>query len=118
GLRGLDEAEARRLVVAYEPVWAIGTGRTAGPDDAQQAHAALRAQVRERFGEAVACAMRILYGGSARPDNAAGLLAEPDVDGLLVGGASLAAESLASIVEAAESRLSVGSANDSSGAAG
>ncbi|MCG8554000.1 MAG: triose-phosphate isomerase [Proteobacteria bacterium] len=118
GLRGLDEAEARRLVVAYEPVWAIGTGRTAGPDDAQQAHAALRAQVRERFGEAVASAMRILYGGSARPDNAAGLLAEADVDGLLVGGASLAAESLASIVEAAEPRSSVGSENDSNGAAG
>ena len=89
-------------MVAYEPIWAIGTGKTAGPGDAQEAQAALRSAVQERYGAAVASGLRILYGGSAKPGNAAALLAEPDVDGLLVGGASLAPESFAAIVEAAE----------------
>ncbi len=75
--------------LAYEPVWAIGTGRTATPDLAQEAHALLRAVVAERLGAGAAAALRILYGGSVKPDNAAELFARPDVDGFLIGGASL-----------------------------
>lgn len=89
-----------RLIVAYEPVWAIGTGKTAEASDAQEVHQALRARLRDRHGEA-ADAIRILYGGSVKPANAAELLAEADIDGALVGGASLEAETFAPIVEAA-----------------
>lgn len=89
-----------RLIVAYEPVWAIGTGKTAKASDAQEVHAALRARLREAHGE-VADSIRILYGGSVKPANAAELLAEVDIDGALVGGASLKAETFAPIVEAA-----------------
>ncbi|MCC6215128.1 MAG: triose-phosphate isomerase [Polyangiaceae bacterium] len=89
------------LVVAYEPVWAIGTGRVAGPDQAEEVHAALRVQL-ERHDPALAAATRILYGGSVKPENAAGLLACPNVDGALVGGASLDAAAFAAIVAAAE----------------
>jgi triosephosphate isomerase len=88
------------LVVAYEPVWAIGTGRTATPDQAQEVHAFVRAQLHGRFGSA-ADALRILYGGSVKPGNAGELLAQPDVDGALVGGASLEVESFMAIIEAA-----------------
>jgi triosephosphate isomerase (TIM) len=88
--------------VAYEPVWAIGTGVVAGPEQAQEVHAALRARLHDRSAE-LAHATSILYGGSVKPDNAAGLLGCSDVDGALVGGASLDAESFAKIVEAAES---------------
>ncbi len=88
------------LVIAYEPVWAIGTGRTAKSSDAQSAHAFLRDRVRDRFGE-VADTMRILYGGSVKADNAAELLAQPDVDGVLVGGASLDPAGFARIIQAA-----------------
>jgi triosephosphate isomerase len=81
--------ERERLVVAYEPVWAIGTGETATPQDASAMHAAVRARLAERFGEEAARAMAILYGGSVKPENARELLSAPEVDGVLVGGASL-----------------------------
>jgi len=98
---GLTSEQMAPVVVAYEPVWAIGTGRTASPADAQEAHAAIRGQIQETFGDLVAKSLRILYGGSVKPDNAAELLRQPDLDGALVGGASLDAKSFASIVRAA-----------------
>ena len=88
-----------RLVIAYEPVWAIGTGRTATPAQAQEAHAFLRRLVKEIAGPDVAAAIRILYGGSVKPENVAALMGQPDVDGGLVGGASLDASSFARIVK-------------------
>ncbi|MGD8862177.1 MAG: triose-phosphate isomerase [Myxococcales bacterium] len=100
-LQGLDAAGLGRVVTAYEPIWAIGTGRTAAPSDAQEVHAAIRKTVRELGGDALADGMRILYGGSVKPGNAAELMAQPDIDGALVGGASLQAESFAAIVAAA-----------------
>ncbi len=90
-----------RVTIAYEPVWAIGTGRTATPDDAQDAHAKLRALVGSMHGQAAAGAMRIIYGGSMKPSNAAELLAREDVDGGLIGEASLKAADFAAIVRAA-----------------
>jgi triosephosphate isomerase len=87
-----------KLVVAYEPVWAIGTGRTATPAQAQEVHAFLRQQVSRLGGPAAAEGLRILYGGSVKPDNVAALMSQPDVDGGLVGGASLEAASFAKIV--------------------
>ncbi len=86
-----DAANAANTVVAYEPVWAIGTGRVATPAQAQEVHAAIRAQAAQRIGHGEAAALRILYGGSMKPGNAAELLALPDVDGGLIGGASLVA---------------------------
>ena len=99
-LRDVDAAGLDDLAVAYEPVWAIGTGRTATPELAQAAHAHLRGLLEARYG-AVAHTVRLLYGGSVKPDNAAGLLAQPDIDGGLIGGASLEAESLLAIARAA-----------------
>jgi triosephosphate isomerase (TIM) len=96
-LASADGARAAELVVAYEPVWAIGTGRTATPALAQEAHAFIRARLADRFG-ADAGKIRIQYGGSVKPDNAAELLAQPDIDGALVGGASLDPEAFARIV--------------------
>ena len=90
------------MTLAYEPVWAIGTGETATPETAQAVHAALRAELARRFGGAVAAAMRILYGGSVKPANAAELFAMPDIDGALVGGASLKAEDFYAICAAAQ----------------
>ena len=89
GLAGLSAAEMEKIVVAYEPVWAIGTGRTASNEQAQEAHAFVRKLLKESFGEPTAQNIRILYGGSVKPDNVDGLMAQPDVDGALVGGASL-----------------------------
>ena len=89
-------------VIAYEPVWAIGTGKVAGPEQAQEVHAAIRAQLSESSTE-LGSVTRILYGGSVKPDNAGGLLSCPDIDGALVGGASLDAASFVKIVEAAPS---------------
>jgi triosephosphate isomerase len=88
-----------RLVIAYEPVWAIGTGRTATPDQAQEAHAFLRQVIGRMAGADVAAGIRILYGGSVKPDNIKALMAQPDVDGGLVGGASLDPSSFARIVK-------------------
>jgi triosephosphate isomerase len=101
GLAGLGAEQIGSLVVAYEPVWAIGTGRVATEEQAQQAHAFIRAQIAERFGTSAADAITIQYGGSVKPENAAGLLRQPDVDGCLVGGASLKADSFLAIVRAA-----------------
>jgi len=100
-LDGLEGDQAQTLVVAYEPVWAIGTGRTASPADAQEVHAQIRARLTTCFGPRLAESLRILYGGSVKPANAAELLACPDVDGALVGGASLEADTFLPIVEAA-----------------
>lgn len=89
------------LVIAYEPVWAIGTGKTATDQMAQEAHAEIRKVLSEMFGQSAASSVRILYGGSMKPENASGLLVQPDVDGGLIGGASLSAKSFCDIVEAA-----------------
>jgi triosephosphate isomerase len=98
GLTGLTASDLDRIIVAYEPVWAIGTGRTATPEQAQEMHAFIRRVFAERHSSSAAEALRILYGGSVKPDNVAGLMKQPDIDGGLVGGASLNAESFAQIV--------------------
>lgn len=100
GLAELDDAQVGAIMLAYEPVWAIGTGRTATPEDASEIHAVLRRALTSRVGEKAAAGIPILYGGSVNRGNASQLLASPDVDGLLVGGASLDADSWASIVRA------------------
>ncbi len=98
GLNGLTVADAERIIIAYEPVWAIGTGKTATPEQAQEMQAFIRSVLGKNHGDDVAGRTRILYGGSVKPDNIAELMAMDDVDGALVGGASLDAESFASIV--------------------
>ena len=98
---GVDADDAAKCVVAYEPIWAIGTGRTATPEQAEEVCAAIRAQLAVLFGEETAQAMRILYGGSMNEGNAALLLAEPDIDGGLIGGAALKADSFIQIVKEA-----------------
>jgi triosephosphate isomerase (TIM) len=98
GLADLTEADLARVVIAYEPVWAIGTGRNATPAQAEEVHRFIRSRVAARSA-AVAAQMRILYGGSVKPDNIRALMAEDDVDGGLVGGASLSAESFVRIVK-------------------
>jgi triosephosphate isomerase len=97
-LSGLTASDLDRIIIAYEPVWAIGTGRTATPEQAQEMHAFIRRVFAERHTAAAGEALRILYGGSVKPDNIAGLMAQPDIDGALVGGASLKAESFGEIV--------------------
>ena len=97
-LRDITAAQARSLVVAYEPVWAIGTGKTATPDDAQEVCGAIRVRLAEKYGAETADAVRIQYGGSVKASNIAAIMAQPDVDGALIGGASLDAEEFASIV--------------------
>jgi triosephosphate isomerase len=98
GLAALTGADFSRIIVAYEPVWAIGTGRTATPEMAADAHRFLRRLAAEQFTPEHASALRILYGGSVKPDNIKGLMAQVEIDGALVGGASLEAQSFASIV--------------------
>jgi triosephosphate isomerase len=98
GLNGLTASDLDRIIVAYEPVWAIGTGRTATPEQAQEMHAFIRRVFAEGHSESAAQSLRILYGGSVKPENVVGLMAQDDIDGALVGGASLAAESFARIV--------------------
>src|SRR5215213_7643167 len=98
GLSGLTASDLDRIIVAYEPIWAIGTGRTATPEQAQEMHAFIRRVFAERHSKEAGEALRILYGGSVKPDNIAGLMSQPDIDGALVGGASLKAESFAEIV--------------------
>lgn len=100
-LAGIDPRQAQKILVAYEPVWAIGTGKTASASDAQQVNGLIRALLEEMFGREASQAVRILYGGSVKPDNTAGLMQQPDIDGALVGGASLKAESFAAIIKAA-----------------
>jgi triosephosphate isomerase len=97
----VGRGDLERLVIAYEPVWAIGTGRTATPAQAQEVHAHIRAQLAGRFGADRAATIRIQYGGSVKPSNAAELMAQGDIDGALVGGASLEAADFVAIVKAA-----------------
>ena len=98
GLDGLTVADTERIIIAYEPVWAIGTGKTATPEQAQEMHGVIRQSISEAHGKAVADSMRILYGGSVKPENIRELMSQEDVDGALVGGASLEPESFSKIV--------------------
>jgi len=95
------DVPADRLIIAYEPVWAIGTGRTATPEQAQEVHKLIRDRLGGVYGRSTADAVRILYGGSVKPDNAAGLLSQPDIDGALVGGACLVSADFLAIISAA-----------------
>lgn len=104
GLKDVSKEAAEHVVVAYEPVWAIGTGKTATPEMAQEVHALIRAELVERFSQSVADKIRILYGGSMKPENASELLDQPDIDGGLIGGASLKAKSFAELVKIAKSK--------------
>lgn len=101
-LFGLSKERMGKIIIAYEPVWAIGTGVNATPEQAQEMHAFIREQVRKKFSESLSESIRIIYGGSVTPDNAKSLFSCPDVDGGLVGGASLIARDFVSIVKAAE----------------
>jgi triosephosphate isomerase len=97
-LAAVTADEAKKVVIAYEPVWAIGTGKVATPEQAQEVHAFIRSRIAAKQGQPVADVLRILYGGSVKPDNVKGLMALPDVDGALVGGASLKADSFLKLV--------------------
>ncbi|MGE5174533.1 MAG: triose-phosphate isomerase [Betaproteobacteria bacterium] len=97
-LKGVTAAEMQKVVIAYEPVWAIGTGKTATPDQANEIHAFIRQKVKSLYSTEVAESLRIQYGGSVTPDNISSLMAKPDIDGALVGGASLKPESFAALV--------------------
>ena len=94
----MTPADFSRIIIAYEPVWAIGTGRTATPEMAAEAHGFLRGLARRQFGEREADGVRILYGGSVKPDNIGGLMAQEEIDGALVGGASLKVDSFRALV--------------------
>lgn len=99
GLKGLTQEQADILVIAYEPVWAIGTGKTASPQQAEEVHAYIRKLYKEMYGQDSSDKIRILYGGSVKPDNTAELMKQPNIDGALVGGASLEIESFTKIVK-------------------
>ncbi|MEO9886068.1 MAG: triose-phosphate isomerase [Balneola sp.] len=101
-LQDISESEVLDVVIAYEPIWAIGTGETASPDQAQEMHAFIRSELAKLYNEETALAIRILYGGSMKPGNAEELLSQTDVDGGLIGGASLQAESFSEIINIAE----------------
>ena len=105
GLNGISESQLGSVVIAYEPVWAIGTGKTATPEDAQDAHAKIRGLIGQMYSPAAASAIRIIYGGSMKPGNAPELMAMPDIDGGLIGGASLKAEDFCGIIDAAQGSL-------------
>ncbi len=109
GLSGVNKKELVKVVIAYEPVWAIGTGKTATPAQAQEVHAFIRQQLEESFGREIAGGIRILYGGSVKPDNIEALIVQKDIDGALVGGASLKSSDFSEIVLNARGRLSFGS---------
>lgn len=98
-LFGLSEAEIQKLVLAYEPIWAIGTGRTASSDQAQEMHAAIRKHIASKYGKDIADGISILYGGSCKPDNAQDIFSKADVDGGLIGGASLKSRDFVDIVK-------------------
>ncbi len=98
GLKGLTGEEVSKLVIAYEPVWAIGTGQTATPEQAEQMHSYIRRLLNEKYGNEIASRVPLLYGGSVKPDNIASLMRKPNVDGALVGGASLKAETFSQII--------------------
>ena len=100
-LKDVSADQMKKIVVAYEPVWAIGTGKTATPEQAQEVHADLRKMLADRYNQDVADGVQILYGGSVKPDNAKELLGQADIDGALVGGASMKADSFAAIIAAA-----------------
>lgn len=100
-LAGLDEADMKKVVIAYEPIWAIGTGRTATPEQAEEVCATIRATIADMFGKGVADACRVLYGGSMNVGNVESLLAQPDIDGGLIGGAALQSDSFRQLIEAA-----------------
>ncbi len=97
-LAGLSAGDAGKLIIAYEPVWAIGTGKTASPDQAQEVHQFIRKQLNELYDEDLANSVRIQYGGSVKPDNTKDLMSQPDIDGALVGGASLKSEPFSQII--------------------
>ena len=99
GLKGVQIDQAINIIIAYEPVWAIGTGKTATDDQAQEVHAYLRKRIEKIFNAEIASTMRILYGGSVKPNNIKGLMTMPDIDGALVGGASLDADQFAAIIK-------------------
>ena len=98
GIASLSAEQFAKIVIAYEPVWAIGTGKVATPEIAADAHRTIRSEIEQQYGAAAAQATRILYGGSVKPDNVKGLMAQPEIDGALVGGASLDPASFASVV--------------------
>jgi triosephosphate isomerase len=98
GIAKLSPEQFSKIVIAYEPVWAIGTGKTATPEIAQEAHSFIRSLAKQQYGEQTASKLRILYGGSVKPDNTKSLMSQPDLDGVLVGGASLDPASFAAIV--------------------
>lgn len=102
GLAAVPDSDLAKVIVAYEPVWAIGTGKTASDDQAQEAHAFIRAEIKGLYSASASDSMRILYGGSVKPENIKGLISRPDIDGALVGGASLKADSFAALVNAAQ----------------
>jgi triosephosphate isomerase len=106
GLHNLTVQEASRIIIAYEPVWAIGTGYTATPQVAEEMHGFIRSRIREVFGDEAAEELRVLYGGSVKADNITALMEEPDIDGALVGGASLQVESFARIINYSDSEES------------
>ena len=98
GLKGFSLDDLAKLVIAYEPVWAIGTGKTATSNQAQEVHKFLRSLIENVFDQTIAKSIRVLYGGSVKPDNISELMSMPDVDGALVGGASLSAETFSKII--------------------
>ena len=104
----LEKEDIVKVVIAYEPVWAIGTGKTATPDQAEQMHSYIRRLLTERYGKETAAKVSILYGGSVKPDNTRSLMEKPNIDGALVGGASLKAESFAQIVQEAQTAHEAG----------